>query len=438
MSSLAHILLDMGLEVYGSDKSPDSPSVRLLRSRGAELFFDARNLDTLPVDAVIFSTAIDRNTNPIYLEFKRKNIPALHRSELLHRIFALKKSIAVAGSHGKTSTTAMVSQILVESGMDPAVMVGGEVSFLGGRGGRWGEGEWGVYESDESDGTFLNHSPAIKIITNIDNDHLDYYKSFDNLLKSFSEYIENKNQSKSVVYSPDKGIQKVLKSITDRNGIVSYSDDESPEDLSNIKFTISDDSLSFQKNKIHYSISLPFKGDHYLKNSLAAVLAAELAGVPIVTSISILKKYAGVKRRLEFLGEKSGVRVYDDYGHHPTEIFSVINSLKRMKNGNGRCVVLFQPHRFTRTKELFKEFSSTLGESDFVFLLPIYSAGEKPIEGISSELILKNFSDIEKIQLLSGEKANDVSSIGKLLRKDDILVTLGAGNVREWGELFLQ
>ncbi|MBE7411176.1 MAG: UDP-N-acetylmuramate--L-alanine ligase [Leptospiraceae bacterium] len=437
MSPLAHILLDFGYQVFGSDKSSDSSVLEKLKERKAKIFSTIENLNLSTIDAIIYSTAIDRSTNPIYLKLKEKNLPEFHRSEILHNIFKTKKSIAVAGSHGKTSTTAMIAQILLENGLDPTVMIGGEVSFLGGRGGRWGEGEWGVYESDESDGTFLNSSPEVKIVTNIDNDHLDYYKTFENLKLNFARFIENNENSKSVVCLSDSGVSETMKLIPDKAGILGYSD-KNESDSSQVNFSIEKDILHFQKNNTKYQVVLPFKGEHYLKNSLAAILASEIAGVSIEDSINTLKKYLGVKRRLEFIGNTHGIQVFDDYGHHPTEILSVIQSVKQMKGKDSRCVILFQPHRFTRTKELYKEFSLALSESDFVFLLPIYSAGEEEIEGVTSALIFENSLDLRKIYPLTGDLTLDIEILIKFLKKDDILVTLGAGNVRKWGELFLQ
>ncbi|MCE9500838.1 MAG: UDP-N-acetylmuramate--L-alanine ligase [Leptospira sp.] len=435
MSALAHIVLDMDIPVFGSDKS-QSKTVSVLAERGAKIIHSTVEFDFRSIDYGVYSSAIG-DENEFFRRMQDLGIPLFHRSELLHKIFSKKKSISVAGSHGKTSTTAMIAQILIEAGYDPAVMIGAETPVLSGRGGRWGKGEWGVYESDESDGTFLNHRADIKVLTNIDNDHLDHYKTIENLIQGFLQYIENPGNSQSILFLGDKGIGQCLKNLHDTNGISGFyeSGDELFSDMGQL-VTLCDNSLHFNRNGVEKEINLPFRGSHYLRNGFLALLTCEKAGVPTDDCIRSLTKYAGVSRRLEFLGTADNVPVYDDYGHHPTEISAVISSLALMKKEfpQSRTIVLFQPHRFTRTRDLFREFADALQLADFVFLLPVYPAGEDPIPGVSSGSILNEFPDKNNIKLLSGKIAEDTVDISEFIHAGDYFVCIGAGDVRKWGE----
>jgi UDP-N-acetylmuramate--alanine ligase len=438
MSSLAHILLDYGWEVYGQDKN-FSPALSLLESRGLKVIEKPDFLEQETFDFAIYSSAINKTQNPYYLFFSYKRIPLIHRSELMHQLFSLKKSIAVAGSHGKTTTTAMIATILLKAGYEPAIMVGGEFSDLDGKGGYFGKGDWGVYESDESDGTFLSHKADIQVITNIDNDHLDFYKTEDNLFSAFQKFLELKSDSKRIVSLDDIGVKKLLNKINETEHFISFSEDPHSKIKNHIQFKILGRTLFFQYNQKEYQFKSPFAGRHYLLNSLSAILAANQTGVEIDKCIEYIQTYRGVGRRLEYLGERDGIKVYDDYGHHPTELEAVLNSLKEMKEfPHTRIVVLFQPHRYTRTRDHYLEFARVLSQADLCYILPIYSAGEDPIIGIDSNLIISSMKDLNDFQLLSGEPAKDIALILPRLQKGDLLLTIGAGNVRDWGQFFIE
>lgn len=433
MSSLAHLLLDYGWEVWGQDKA-QSEILNSLVSRGLKTCSNSREILGMDFQFAVYSSAINKSENSFYQFFANSGLPLWHRSELMHKLFSMKKSIAVAGSHGKTSTTAMIASILWKAGLDPAVMVGGEFSLLDGKGGYFGKGEWGVYESDESDGTFLNHSAEIQIVTNIDNDHLDFYKTEENLLSAFLKFLELGSSSKRILCLDDIGVAKVTNRLKDKSSIWAYSSVPYPE-ISNLAlFSISGRMMNFSFQGKTYSFQSPFAGRHYLLNSLGAILSAHAAGVSMETCLEAIQSYRGVKRRLEFLGEVSGVKIYDDYGHHPREIRAVLDSLEQMKEGHSRIIVLFQPHRYTRTRDHYKEFAEVLLYSDICLLLPIYSAGEKPIDGIRTELIYENMGSHKEVEILSGEIETDIRVIKSLIRKGDLLLTIGAGNVRAWGE----
>lgn len=466
MSSLAFLLLSKGLKVGGYD-GRHSAIVEKLVLNGATVLHKSDVLKAENYDLAVYSSAIRLDSHPLVKKFKDKGIPLVHRSELLHQVMSEKKQISVAGSHGKTTTSAMTAFLLEKCGMSPSIMVGGEVAFLDGKGGSWGEGEWGIFESDESDGTFNNHNAEIRILTNVDEDHLDHYQTRENLLNAFARYMECASR-KLILNLDDIGTRDSLTLIQDHSKILGFSKilvsggiakdlsqnsdvettstgnsdvmknrvissnlenetlqtgkkdisqyskkkvsrietigvrnntgkDASGIDSSKIiYYTIESGSLSFRFQEKEYSFSLKYPGEHYLKNALAAILACFEAGAPISELVSKIPEYSGVSRRLEYLGSKNGIEVYDDYGHHPTEIKAVIQSMEGLKK-NGRAIILFQPHRYTRTQNLYKEFAESLDTGESVYLLPIYPAGEDPIEGVGAELILDSMKVPAKI-----------------------------------------
>lgn len=451
MSSLAHMALDLNLPVLGYDKK-NSETTAFLAERGATLENDISQIPLEGIEMVVYSSAINDKHKQVFAEIKEKNIPLKHRSEFMHLLVSNQKSISVAGSHGKTSTTTMVSQILIEVGMDPTIMIGGDTSLLEKRGGKIGGGEFAVYESDESDGTFLKHKASIRLLTNIDNDHLDYYKTRERLEDAFFEYMAFGTDGVAVLYAHDPGIRDVLlhktKEVSFSPNFRLYLCMEEPETKSEwyqrlksklgdqlvpVTYQITDDNLFFDFPGFgSLSLHLPYPGVHYLTNGLVAVVGAYASGVSPEKSAEILSRYIGVKRRQEVLGDWKGITVMDDYGHHPTEIAMVIRSLQNKLKSKGRLVVLFQPHRYTRTQLLLEDLAKSLGIAEILFLLPIYSAGESPIPGITHESFVP-FLKKENTQILEGEIEKDLVSIKSKLGPGDMLLCLGAGNVRDWG-----
>ncbi|EPG81573.1 UDP-N-acetylmuramate--L-alanine ligase [Leptospira santarosai] len=456
MSSLAFLLLGKGLKVGGYD-GKHSAIVEKLISNGATVLHKSDVLEVENYDLAVYSSAIRLDSHPLVKKFRDRGIPLAHRSELLHRVMSEKKQISVAGSHGKTTTSAMTAFLLEKCGMSPSVVVGGEVAFLDGKGGVWGSGEWGIFESDESDGTFNNHNAEIRILTNVDEDHLDYYKTRENLLSAFARYMKQTSR-KLILNLDDVGIRDSLALIRDHSKILGFYKSQNENGVSKIGsndvernfeneslshahpseiacYTIRSGTLSFRFQEKEYSFSLKYPGEHYLKNALAAILACFEVGIPMEELVSKISEYSGVSRRLEYLGSKNGIEVYDDYGHHPTEIRAVIQSMEGLKK-NGRAIILFQPHRYTRTQNLYKEFAESLDTGESVYLLPIYPAGEDPIEGVGTELI----SDSMKVpaKILPKEISDGIFTLKKSLKPGDKLVTLGAGNVRDWGLAFLK
>ncbi len=506
MSSLAFLLLSKGLKVGGYD-GKHSAVVEKLVLNGATVLHKSDVLEVENYDLAVYSSAIRLESHPLVKKFKDKGIPLVHRSELLHQVMSEKKQISVAGSHGKTTTSAMIAFLLEKCGMSPSIMVGGEVAFLDGKGGSWGKGEWGIFESDESDGTFNNHNAEIRVLTNVDEDHLDHYLTRENLLSAFARYME-RTSWKLILNLDDIGIRDSLALIQDHSKILGFckvfvsgeiaknpshnsnvegtrttdsssagnrvissnlekktsqigeksisqyskgkvskietfgaQDDTTNDVLRDIDsskiiyYTIESGNLSFRFQEKEYSFFLKYPGEHYLKNALAAILACSEAGAPVTELVSQISEYSGVSRRLEYLGSKNGIEVYDDYGHHPTEIKAVIQSMEGLKK-NGRAIILFQPHRYTRTQNLYKEFAESLDTGESVYLLPIYPAGEDPIEGVGTELILNSMKVSAKI--LPKEISDGIFILKNSLKPGDKLITLGAGNVRDWGIAFLK
>lgn len=454
MSSLAHMALDLELPVIGYDKK-SSDTTDYLVERGVTLYHSIEEISLNGIEMVVYSSAINDKHKDVFSKIKERNIPLKHRSEFMHLLVSNQKSISVAGSHGKTSTTTMVSQILTESGFDPTIMIGGDTSLLQKRGGKVGKGEFAVYESDESDGTFLKHQANFRLLTNIDNDHLDYYQTRENLEQAFLSYMGFSSSGETILFVGDIGIESVLSIhykelsfhrdftlnlLVTKNHLSSewflYFQTHYSNQINVILYEIKADHLEFEYKEKRYTLQLPYPGIHYLTNGLVALTFALRIGISPEKSVSILSRYIGVKRRQEILGTWNHVSIIDDYGHHPTEIKMVIHSLKQKNRENGTLHVIFQPHRFTRTKLLLEELAKSLLEADHLFLLPIYSAGETPIPGIQSESFLP-FLDQKKTTMLSGKMVKDIQSIIPNLKPGDILLCLGAGNVREWGELLL-
>lgn len=450
MSSLAHMSIDLKIPVIGYDKK-SSEATNFLKERGITLYHSIEEIPLEGIQMVVYSSAINDKHKDVFGRIKDLGIPLKHRSEFMHLLVSNQKSISVAGSHGKTSTTTMVSQILTEMGFDPTIMIGGDTSLLDKRGGKIGSGSFAVYESDESDGTFLKHKANYRLLTNIDNDHLDYYKTRNNLEDAFFEYMGFHSPGETVLFVGDEGIQSVLQSkykefsfhkdfhlnllvteeILQTEWFITLQNKWETQ-ITTILYKIRNDILEFTIDGKTYPLQLPYPGVHYLTNGLVAVICAYRLGIPPEEATKILSRYIGVKRRQEILGTWQGTTVIDDYGHHPTEIKMVIQSLKQKNKGKGNLHVIFQPHRYTRTQLLLEDLAKSLLDADSLYLLPIYSAGETPIPGISSTSFLP-ILNANVTTLLDGNLNSNLETIKPHLRPGDILLCLGAGNVRDWG-----
>ena len=431
MSGIAELMKDKGYQIQGSDIALNENTKRL-KKKGIKFFLGHNKKNIKFVDAVVYSTAIDKQ-NPEMLVALKKKIPLLSRADMLGELMKNKKSIAIAGSHGKTTTTSLVGNILSQASLDPTIVNGGIINSLS-KNNRYGKGDWMVVEADESDGSFLKLPHQISIITNLDIEHLDFYKSKENLIKSFENFINKLPfYGTSIVCLDDKNLQLLVKKIKTRN-ILTYSIKNKNADVfiydivkktSNTSFKLKINSNKIQKTK-NYIFTINSLGNHNILNGVASIIACKLVGVKNNHINKALKNYIGVKRRFTFLGKKNNALIFDDYAHHPTEILATLDAAKSLKNN---IVVVFQPHRYSRTKILMNEFVHVLSKINHLILLKTYPAGEKLIKGASSrDIYLRIFKRNKKVIYL-----NSAINIDKYLKvhtiKNNTIIFMGAGSI---------
>jgi UDP-N-acetylmuramate--alanine ligase len=427
MSGIARIMLAKSIEVSGSDKN-ESQMTLALKALGAKVYIghDAKNIDG--ADLVVVSAAISKS-NPEYAAAVAAGLPIAARATALSWLLSESKSVAVAGTHGKTTTTAMLTVALQAAGVDPSFAIGGTINSAG-TNAHSGSGDIFVVEADESDGSFLAYQPQGAIITNIELDHVDHFTSEDQLFNTFADFIRSiKAGGFLVACGDDPGVKKLIGMNANPSiKIITYG--QGPEN----DFQISRINLEAQNSSAQVTIngrkagelSLVVPGLHNLLNALAAFAAGSALQINELKLIQGLTNFTGTKRRFELKGEVNGVKVIDDYGHHPTEIEVTLTAAKNLA-GSGRVLTVFQPHRYSRTIAFTKEFAQSLALSDFVYLLEIYAASEKPMEGVSSLLISKIMSpDKVKFEPSMLQVVTDIAASAK---SGDVIIILGAGDV---------
>ena len=433
MSGIAELMLDQGYSIQGSDISLND-NIKRLKKRGVKFFLGHKKTNLRNVSAVIYSSAINKKNVEI-VWCKKLSIPLLSRAEMLADIMREKNSIAIAGSHGKTTTTSLVGTILENSGLDPTIINGGIINAYS-KNNRFGKSKWMVVEADESDGSFLKLFHQINIITNIDSEHLDYYKSDKEIVRAFNNFITNiPFYGFSIICLDNKYTKKISKKIKTRN-IITYSIksknvDIKIKNIKQIKYK-THFSIFIKKNIIpKYSGIYKFKnnllGNHNVLNATGAIVAAMLIGLPIYKIQKALNNFKGVKRRFTFLGRVGKSLIYDDYAHHPTEImasYEIARSIAKKK-----IVVIFQPHRYTRTKFLYSNFIKVLRKIDVIFILDIYSAGEKPIKNISSFKLVKDIKKFNSNAYYLDKNTSINKSLAKYYKKENIIIFMGAGSI---------
>lgn len=424
MCGLAELLRNMGATVTGSDLAENANTERL-KELGIKVFKGHAASNVGDADVVVYSSAI-QYSNPEIAESRARQIPLIPRAEALAEIMRIKRGVAIAGTHGKTTTTSMTSAIFLEAGLKPTIVVGGRFELIKSTA-LLGNGEWLVAEADESDGSFHKLSPEIAIITNIDSDHLDHFKTFDNLQKSFYEFaLRVPFYGVSIICGDDPKVRALFEAFPKR--FVFYGFDEKNDIL-------------LQGEKGHYSLyrrddktgaktlmgefSLKVPGRHNALNATAAIMAGLHAGVDFATCARGLQRYEGVDRRFHFKGEKNGIRIYDDYGHHPTEVRAVLQAFREKYPAN-RLVVFFQPHRYSRTQHCWQDFTTCFNQADELLVTDIYPAGEAPIPGIHSEKLVGDIKHQKAEYFIRDPEASD--KIRKRLQSGDIFITLGAGD----------
>ncbi|MBI4908256.1 MAG: UDP-N-acetylmuramate--L-alanine ligase [Acidobacteria bacterium] len=434
MSGIAEVLLNLGYEITGSDAKL-SPVTERLCAMGARVWEGHDATHVAGAKALVVSSAV-KPDNPEWVEAKRLQIPIIPRGELLAELMRLKYGVAIGGSHGKTTTTSMTAAVLRQ--LDPTVVVGGRVRGMGGSNARVGKSEFLVVESDESDGSFLKLAPILAVVTNIDREHLDHYHSLDHILDAFTQFVNKVPfYGAAILCLDDENVQRILPRVQRRTvtyGVSPQADlfiTGSSSGPSSSEFT-----LRVQGRDMgSFRVGVP--GPHNVLNATAAVAIGLELDVPLEQMKEGLSGFSGVDRRFQIRGETEGVTVIDDYGHHPTEIRATLATARVCQFS--RVLVLFQPHRYTRTAALLDEFAQSFHQADVVVLLDIYAASEPPIEGVHSTVLaerLREFGHRGVVYAASMEEG--IRTIAAEARAGDAIVTLGAGSVSSAGERIME
>jgi len=438
MSGIAEVLHNLGYKVQGSDLA-ESANTRRLSALGIRVAIGHRadNLDNAQV--VVVSSAVKKD-NPEVLGARARLVPVVRRAEMLGELMRLKWSIAVGGTHGKTTTTSMVAAMLDAGGLDPTVINGGIINAYG-TNARLGAGEWMVVESDESDGSFLRLPATIAVVTNVDPEHLDHYGTFDALRDAFVRFVENiPFYGFAVLCADHPEVQALIPRVADRR-IITYGLGVNADvralnvklDRSGADFDVLIENRVTNQSRIIKGLRLPMFGQHNVQNALAAIAVAQEMGLADDTIRRALGSFAGVRRRFTKTGEAHGITVIDDYGHHPVEIAAVLRAARQAYGGTGRVIAVMQPHRYTRLASLRNEFATCFADADAVLIADVYAAGETPIVGINRELL------VDLVRRAGHRDVAPLSSpgelpglISKMAHPGDVVVCLGAGNITAW------
>jgi len=436
MSGLARIFLQAGYTVSGSDIKETSITKKL-RSQGAHIYNGHRANQIEGADMVVFSSAISAQ-NPEIKEAQARKVPLISRGKLVAQIANMKENIIVAGTHGKTTTTALIAELLLREGLDFTLLIGGILKKINSNS-QLGIGRWMLVESDESDGSFLYFHPTIAIVTNIENDHLNYYYSLKDLLQAFTQFLKKvKPEGKVIVNIDDPRLRYILRKIPKKKNVSTYGLC-SKADISafniNLEALKSSFEVRYKKNSLG-RIEVPLPGMHNIYNCLAMIGVGITLGVSWEKIRKTFFYFKGVKRRLEKIGEVKDILIFDDYAHHPTEIKATLNEIKRLGK---RVIVIFQPHRYTRTKLLWEEFTVAFDKVDLLLLTDIYPAGEVPLPGVDGKLFFEAVRKKRKSPTYYiPSKSKIIEFVKKEVKKKDIILTLGAGDINELSYQILQ
>jgi len=433
MSGLAEVLLNMGYQVSGSDLRASDVTDRLV-SLGGRVFVGHAASNVEGAQVVVYSSAV-RGDNPELVAAREAGIPVIPRADMLAELMRMKYGIAVGGSHGKTTTTSMVATVLQRGGLDPTIVVGGRLRTLG-TNAKLGHGRFLVAEADESDGSFLRLAPAVTVITNIDREHLDHYQDLDDIRQAFV-YFANRVPfyGVSVLCVDDEHVRAILPKLTKRHILYGTL----PEaEIRGVGLELQPQGSTLQieaAGRLLGRIELQVPGRHNALNALAAVAVGLEVEIAFSHIAEALAGFHGVGRRFELRGEAGGIRVIDDYGHHPTEIAATLAAARGI---GGRVLVVFQPHRFSRTHALREEFGRCFGDADRVWVMDVYAAGEAPIPGVSGETVVRSARDQGAAHVdFAPTAAEAVEAVVREARAGDVLLTLGAGDVSKLADSLL-
>jgi len=436
MSGLAEVLLELGYPVSGSDLKL-SPATERLAALGAVIHEGHAAEHVAGANAVVMSSAVHRD-NPEVVEARRLGLPVIPRGELLAELMRLKFGIAIAGSHGKTTTTSMVAALLIHAGLDPSVMVGGRAAVLRGSNARVGAGDYLVVESDESDGSFLKLAPILAVVTNIDREHLDHYADLEAICRAFVEFVNRVPfYGAAILCLDDENVQRILPRVNRR--VITYGVSAQAD------LRITHSSAGHMASEFHlvrreqdlgcFRLAVP--GAHNVSNATAAVAIALELEIPVETIREALAGFSGVDRRFQVRGTEGGVTVIDDYGHHPTEIRATLAAARACRYR--RIHVLFQPHRYTRTQALMDDFARAFHQADTVHLVDIYAASESPLEGVTSQVLAERLQTFgHRGVTYAGSLEAGIESVLQAADAGDAIVTLGAGSVSQAGNVIVE
>jgi UDP-N-acetylmuramate--alanine ligase len=429
MCGIAEVLANMGYRVSGSDMN-DTEITRHLTTIGCTVKQGHRADNLGESDVVVVSSAI-KGYNPEVEAARARQIPIIPRAEMLNELMRMKYGIAVAGAHGKTTSTTMMHSVLMAAGFDPTAVIGGRVNSLGLANARWGKSDYLVAEADESDGSFLTLTPTVAIVTNVDAEHLDHYGTFENVKKAFTDFCNRVPFfGMSALCMDNEGVQDILPNLTKRFTTFGISSQATyrarnirPDGL-NTKFVV------WRRAEELGEVTLPMPGQHNVLNALGVLAIADFLGIPFETYVKALAQFEGVARRFTVRGEVGGVTVVDDFGHHPAEVRATLSGARSSFAGR-RVIAAFQPHRYTRTRDQWDEFPKAFHDADKVVICDIFAAGEKPIDGISSEGLVKLAREAGHKDITYVSRREDLAKwIDQHAKPTDLVIALGAGNIQ--------
>ena len=429
MCGIAEVLANMGYRVSGSDMN-DTEITRHLAQIGCLVTRGHRADHLGDADVVVVSSAI-KGYNPEVEAARARQIPVIPRAEMLGELMRMKYGIAIAGAHGKTTTTTMIHTVLMAAGLDPTAVVGGRVNSLGLANARWGKSDYLVAEADESDGSFLTLTPTLAVVTNVDAEHLDHYGTFDNVKKAFTDFCNRVPFfGMSALCLDNAGVQAILPNLTKRYttfGVASqatYRARNLRHDGLVTRF------VAWRRAEELGEVTLPMPGAHNVQNALGVLAVADFLAIPFDTYVKALAQFEGVARRFTVRGEVGSITVVDDFGHHPAEVRATLSGAKTAFHGR-RVVAAFQPHRFTRTRDQLGEFSRAFHDADKVVICDIFAAGEKPIDGVSSEVLVRLAREAGHPDITYVPRREDLAAwLDAQAAPGDLVITLGAGNIQ--------
>ena len=436
MSGIAEVLHNLGYEVQGSDVA-DSANVKRLREHGIKVMIGHAAANVDEADVVVVSSAIKRD-NPELMAARAKRLPVVRRAEMLAELMRLKSCVSIAGTHGKTTTTSLVATLLDAGNFDPTVINGGIINAYG-TNARLGDGNWMVVEADESDGTFLKLPTEVAIVTNVDPEHLDHFKTFDKVQEAFKAFVENVPFYGFAVMCIDHPVVQALVGRIEDRRVITYGENPQADvrlvDV-DLKGGITKFGVVFRNRSgetVHEirGLRLPMPGKHNALNATAAIAVAHELKIPDAKIIEALGQFGGVKRRFTRTGEWNGVAVFDDYGHHPVEIAAVLKAARAASEG--QVIAVVQPHRYTRLASLFDEFCTCFNDADHVVVAPVYTAGEAPIEGADRDHLVQGLiaHGHRSVTALPGPEQL-AGIVAGLAKPGDYVICLGAGSISQW------